>query len=530
MSQGAVFKLVLRDDRFDRLFTASEYLRQQLHAIRVKRKASGESNVQPSFVDIERTHILYIHAAYRPYVSVASEYSRVKPSGDCAGSIGASGSILQFTFPIYGHFTSDMAIHIRFPPIGKLPDQTSTDPQTYVPTAAQPLLRYCALPGVRIFKKVELRSDQLLIDDYTPDDVLAYSKFFIHADQRVGWNRCNGQQEIRDASYIANGFTGFLSYTDGPQTPKFYQEGFAMLVPLQFWFCRDAANALLNDLIPNSQRTVTCELAPLGNIIQALKIGPTNLNSDLVTTDLPFSKLGIEVELYVNNLYVNPEVHDIFASRVGFSLIRVHRRQINQLQSNKDSFLLDHLKFPAEYLMVGVRSRILATDFDRWWMMGSPYNTPIRQRLMVSIGIPSQSGQETGILTDLTGVQHAIRIANPITTLDNIVDTIGVTAHGIEIFPQLPSTFYNAYMPIRYSNNGMVVSPYDSSAFLVNFCLYPGRFNPSGYYNLSAGREMYINYSLKPGVAEGGSEMVISMSALNFLIRKGDKISLRYTI
>ena len=180
--------------------------------------------------------------------------------------------------------------------------------------------------------------------------------------------------------------------------------------------------------------------------------------------------------------------------------------------------------------MVGVRSRILATDFDRWWMMGSPYNTPIRQRLMVSIGIPSQSGQETGILTDLTGVQHAIRIANPITTLDNIVDTIGVTAHGIEIFPQLPSTFYNAYMPIRYSNNGMVVSPYDSSAFLVNFCLYPGRFNPSGYYNLSAGREMYINYSLKPGVAEGGSEMVISMSALNFLIRKGDKISLRYTI
>jgi hypothetical protein len=77
------------------------------------------------------------------------------------------------------------------------------------------------------------------------------------------------------------------------------------------------------------------------------------------------------------------------------------------------------------------------------------------------------------------------------------------------------------------------VSPSDTSSFLVNFCLYPGKFNPSGYYNLSAGREMYINYSLKPAAADiegGDAEMVISMSALNFLIRKGDKISLRYSL
>ena len=530
MSQGAVFKLVLRDERFDKFFTASDYLRARLAAIRVKRKAAGDANVQPTFVDIERTHILYIHAAYRPYVSVASEYSRVKPSGDGAGTLGASGGTLQFTFPIYGHFTSDMAVHIRFPPIGAIPTQTSTNPTDFAPSPARPYLRYCALPGVRLFKKVELRSDQLLIDDYVPDDVVAYSKFFVRADQRVGWDRCNGQQETREATYPSIGFTGRLLYNDGAQTPKFYQEGFDMYIPLQFWFCRDAAHALLNDLIPNSQRTITCELAPLGDIIQALTTGPSTFADDLIPTPLPFSKLPIEVELYVNGLYVNPEIHDIFASRVGFSLIRVHRRQVNQLQNNMDSFLLDQLKFPAEYLMVGVRSRTLVNDFDRWWMMGTPYTPPLRQRLMVTIAVPSTSGQSTGTLSDPSGMQAAQRIATPITTLNNIVDTIGVTAHGIEIFPQLPSAFYNAYMPIRYSDNGMIVSPYDTSAFLVNFCLYPGKFNPSGYYNLSAGREMYINYALKPGVAEGGSEMVVSMSALNFLIRKGDKISLRYAL
>jgi len=515
MSQGAIFKLVLRDERFDKFFTASDYLRQRFDAIRAKRKAAGEANVQPTFVDIERSHILYIHAAYRPYVSVASEYARVKASGDGTASIGPSGGTLQFTFPIYGHFTSDMAVHVRFKAIGS--------PTATVPSAATPYLRYCALPGVRMFKKVELRSDQVLIDDYVPDDVVAYSKFFVHADQRTGWDRCHGQQEAREAVYLANGFTGSLMYRDGVQTPKLFQEGFDIYVPLQFWLCRDAAHALLNDLIPNSQRTVTCELAPLKDLVQALLPSAANPGV-LEPTDLPISKLGIEVDLYVNGLYVNPEIHDVFASRIGFSLIRVHRRQVNQLQNASDAFLLDQLKFPAEYLMVGVRSRRLVNDFDRWWLMGTPRQRTDANKLIAPAMIWNAA---------LSICQLVCREAVEVTTLENGIDTIGVTAHGIEIFPQLPSPFYNAYMPIRYAENSMVVSPVDTSAFLVNFCLYPGKFNPSGYYNLSAGREMYINYTLKPVASDingGDAEMVISMSALNFLMRKGDKIHLRYAL
>ena len=515
MSQGAIFKLVLRDERFDKFFTASDYLRQRFDAIRAKRKAAGEANVQPTFIDIEHSHILYIHAAYRPYVSVASEYSRVKASGDGTASIGPSGGTLQFTFPIYGHFTSDMAVHVRFKAIGSATAKS--------PTAATPYLRYCALPGVRMFKKVELRSDQVLIDDYVPDDVVAYSKFFVHADHRRGWERCHGQQELREATYLANGYTGSLMYRDGPQTPKLYQESFDVYIPLNFWLCRDAAHALLNDLIPNSQRTITCELAPLKDIVQALVPSQTTAGV-LDAIELPFSKVGIEADLYVNGLYVNPEVHDIFASRIGFSLIRVHRRQVNQLQNANDAFLLDQLKFPAEFLMVGFRARNLAADFDRWWLMGRRRQRAESNKLYGPVLIWN---------SELQIIEFVAREAVESTALENFVDTIGVTAHGIEIFPQLPSDFYNAYMPIRYAENSMVVSPSDTSSFLVNFCLYPGKFNPSGYYNLSAGREMYINYSLKPAAADiegGDAEMVISMSALNFLIRKGDKISLRYSL
>jgi hypothetical protein len=515
MSQGAIFKLVLRDERYDKFFTASDYLRQNLDAIRAKRKAAGDANVQPTFLDIEKTHVLYVHATYKPYVAIASEYARVKASGDGTSSLSMSGGTIEFTFPTYGHFTSDMALHLRFRPIGSL---TAT-----AATAATPYLRYCAYPGVRLLRRVSLKSEQVLIDDYVPDDVVAYSKFFVNADQRVGWDRCMGQQELREATYFANGFTASLMYRDGPQTPKLYQEGFDIYAPLQFSMCRDASHALLNDLIPNSQRVVTCELAPISEIVQALLPSQTTPGA-LVPAALPFTKLGIEADLYVNGLYVNPEIHDIFASRIGFSLIRVHRRQVSQLQSSTGSFLLDQLKFPAEFIMAGFRSRRLAADFDRWWMMGVPSVRTDTTKLFVPAMIWNSVNQVA---------QLVVREAVEASTLQSFVGAIGVTAHGIDIFPQLPGEFYNAYMPIRYARNSMVISPMDSSAFLVNFCLYPGKFTPSGYYNLSAGREMYINYTLKGSAAEisgGEFELVLSLSALNFLMRKGDKLSLRYAL
>lgn len=533
MSLGAVFKLVLRDERFDRFFTASDYLRKRLDEIRndrKKRKDAGEqgyTNIQPTFIDIERTHILYVHGAYRPYVAIASEYTRVKPSGDGTAAIGLSGSTLQFTFPIFGHFTSDMVLHLRFKAIGNAQAAAAQAP----PTAQVPLLRYCAYPGLRALKRVELKSDSVLIDDYTTDDAVSFGKFFVHADQRIGWDRCHGQQEERQAIYSGNGFMGTLLYRDGPQTPKLFQEEVDMFIPLQFWITRDASHAMLNDMISNTQRTITIEVAPLTQLIQALVPAPLPMPAiDNITpigyteVPLPFSKLPIEADLYVNGLYTNPEIHDIFASRIGFSLVRVHRRQTTQLQAPADRFLLDQLKFPAEFLMVGMRDRKLAADFDRWWLMGTRVPKTKSTQLMVPAMIWNKA---------LQICQLVCREATEISTLESFTSTIGITAHGIEIYPQLPAAFYNAYMPIRYADNTMVVSPVDTSEFLVNFCLYPGKFNPSGYYNLSAGRELYIDYSTKSSLTDftsGQYEMVISMSALNFLIRKGDKLSLKYAL
>jgi hypothetical protein len=509
MSQSGVFRLVLRDERFDKFFTASDYLRQRLAEVRQNREEAGYRNPQPTFTDLERTHILYLRAVYRPFVSVACEYVRVKPSGDAA-ILSSSGGTAEFTFPIYGHFTSDMVFHVRFKDVG------TANPTIGQGAGASLLYRFCAYPGIRLFQNITFKSNETLIDDYLSDEVSFVNKFMVPSDRRQAWDRGMGQADLRTAEFFNNnGYSGILSYREGLQTPKFLHEPQDLWVPLQFWMCGDAANALLNDLVPNTQRTIVADLAPLGQIVQAI-----DQNSGQVVP-LPFDRLGIQIDLYVNNLFVNPEVHDLFASRVGFSLIRVHRRQRKLLNKSLDSILMDQLKYPAEYLYVGFRDRANLDDFDHWHLFGRARQRTDATSLLAPAAIWN---------TALNVCQLVCRKAKEVDTLDPITQNFKLTAHGIDLYPTLPASFFNTYLPQRYFAGTAVVSPQDTSAYLATFCLYPGEFNPSGYYNLSAGRELYLSYRADSVDTTTPAELVVSMSALNFLVRKGDTVHLRYAL
>ncbi len=52
---------------------------------------------------------------------------------------------------------------------------------------------------------------------------------------------------------------------------------------------------------------------------------------------------------------VNPEIHKIYIKRIGFSLIRVHRQQLYAATSNSFNVLLQQLKWPIEYMYVGMK-------------------------------------------------------------------------------------------------------------------------------------------------------------------------------
>lgn len=506
MSQGGVFRLVVRDDRFDKFFTASDYLRARINQIRQARYKRGEKNITPTFTDIQKTHILYVRAVYHPFVAIACEYIRVEHSGGGGANIGMTGGgAAEFTFPIYGHFTSDMVVRVRFADVG-----------TQNPTAASPRFRFCAFPGIRLFQKVEFSSSGTPVDDYVADEASFFNKFHVPPGRRPGWERGLGQQELRWAEFFnANGFTGCMPYKEGLQTLNFFHPSRDLWVPLHFWFCKDPANALLNDLIPNTQRKVTIIFPPLTDILRAFD----QVTGQQVT--LPLSQLGLTLELYVNNLFVNPEIHEIFATRIGFSLIRVHRRQIRKLNTAFEQIKLDKLKYPAEFLHLGIRDLQNATNFDHWHLYG-------RARVR---------GNTTALLTPaaqwntvLNICELVCRTGTEVTTLDRITDSIKLTAHGIDLYPELPTSFFSDYLPQRYYAGTEVVPPTDIAAMIVNFCLFPGKADPSGYYNLSAGRELFLTHNSPTISAQTPAELVVTMSALNFLIRKGDVFFARYSM
>ena len=91
---------------------------------------------------------------------------------------------------------------------------------------------------------------------------------------------------------------------------------------------------------------------------------------NLTTSDNIIKK----IELYINNIFVNPEIHDIFIKRIGFSLIRVHREQSFSCSNSTDELLLQQLKWPIETLFVGMRMEdynssseaVRRDNLDKW--------------------------------------------------------------------------------------------------------------------------------------------------------------------
>ena len=148
--------------------------------------------------------------------------------------------------------------------------------------------------------------------------------------------------------------------------------------------------------------------------------------------------------------------------------------------------------------MTGFRSRNNSKNFDKWWLMGKQKTRTNSNKLLAPAIVWNSA---------LNNSQLVVREAVEVSTLENVVDTLGITSNGINLYSDLPSSFYNSYIPIKYPKHNVMVSPCDNSMFMINFNLYPGKFNPSGYYNMSTGREITINYKFLPASSYTDIEM-----------------------
>jgi hypothetical protein len=588
MSTGGIFKLLANTGIQDKLLTASDYLNVRINAITNRKKKSSSSNGSldleeswiPDINEIEKSHVVFINGAFKPYVTSGFEYVKVNHTG-----VGF-GTGVTFTLPQFGDFINDCVVHVNLKGLSAI----NSDDR----------VRYVSMLGHRLFKNVEMKINSNRIDYYTSDDYNAFYEFKVPPSKKIGWKR-NVGQEIPVEGVLTGDPTYDLTreyrwFGDGNQTLKQKHDSVDLWIPLLFWF-KDIKNALPSVHIPYGQTNINIEMAKYSEVI-----GFANYSNTLAN---PSYKIpSIEMELYVNTIYLNPDIVNIFLKKFGFSLIRVHGRFSKQISNPNGSEKLNTLKWPTETLYVCFKplsnlqlsqhwnkcSRLtlnsvkvpivarnlnLITDCTVNVLPAATTNTLSLTRvngpglslfdavylgydIVLTGGGPAFNS--TDILQNRYTVTGSVALNSVLTvtppwrngTPDSTntcalftpqiavgnaqfyretpnINSIEIKAHGIAIYQEMIESFYNSYLPFRFGEK--MNTPEDRGWYMINFNYLPGEHQPSGHINLSRAREFYINWksSTISTSAQGLTSLIVLSDAINFLLVKDGTAVLRYS-
>jgi hypothetical protein len=526
MATGGVFKLITNDGKADRMLMATQMLRNRLNSVRAKRRADPSlKDETPTLLDIERTHVLFTNAHFKPFVAIGYEYNKVNTG---AGSVQL-GSEVQFSIPQFGDFFHDMVLYVKLsaPTLTRVP---GTVPDT---TPIEHTARWCDYPGERLLQEVAFEVNGNPLDKYTADSAVMRRNIRIQPNKETGYKRCVGQQIPRDAWFtptpgatdaVADLAQMHLTVTDGPQTPKTTLDGLSMLIPLAFWCNDDPRLAVPSVAIPFGQRFIKMKLATAEQMVGEVDVRGSADSSTVSTPTIE------TMALYINNIFVNPEIHKIFIQRIGFTLIRVHREQKITVTSAEDEILLQNLKWPIETMFVGLRPTSQKTSLAHWHKF-----TSISDETLDVPQILSSAGSLTYDNSGGAGTtaNEPVDVADSGASVDayssaKTVDRLTISAHGIALYNDLIADFFSDYTPLAYGGSN-IRTPEDTGVLMIPFNLYPGTYQPSGHVNVSRAREFYIKYSSSVISSGTPGELVIIASALNFLLISDGSAVLRYS-
>ncbi len=508
MSTGGIFNLITNDGKQDRMLMASELLSQRLAEIRLARQKNNDENVNPTLADIEKTHILFMNAHFKPFAAIAYEYNKVTANNPNLGSK------VQFSIPQFGDFFSDMVVHVKFA-------APTVSPATAANAGEVAVYRWCDYPGERLFQKVSFDVNGNPLDEYYPDTYNFHRQFCISESKVDGWNRCMGQEVGRElvfdydnsvATSAPDNGRASITLRNGFQTYKANggHGDLELFVPLLFWFNTDPRLAIPSVAIPYGQRFINIDLATKEQMVDVRK---HHTAAAAVTITTPTIST---FDLYINNIFVNPDIHDIFIARIGFTLVRVHRRQVTNVNKSSDNILLQQLKWPIETLYVGVRPSVNSDA-----VTGTPTELYANH---------ANLWHRFGLCTFNSVGQNAVNgvaTAGKWLSEANHVNRLTVTAHGVPLYNNLPANFFNSYVPFLYGGWN-IRTPTDPACFMINFCMYPGTYQPSGHINVSRAREFYLQYDSSYVSANTPAELIVNAVAINFLLISDGSATLRY--
>ena len=491
MSTGGLYQLITNTGAQDRIIMATELLNKRLKEIkRIRCKNPAIKDKTPTLVDIERTHILFMNAHFKPFVAIGYEYQSI----DVNEGTARLGGRITFSIPQFGDFFHDMVLQLRL--------------NNLTPGVGATQARYCEFLGHRLLKRTEFEVNGNVLDYYDSDLYNFHYNFYITPNKRNSWLNCVGQEYPKPGSLTNNpGVDNYREakfFLDGPQTPKTSHPSVEVWMPLLFWFNKDSRLMIPSVSIPYGQRFIRFILATANEICEASPAN--NFNAPVVSV----------ARLWINNIFVNPEIHDIFIKRIGFQMIRVHRYQITPLTSNFDQIKLDQLKWPVETLYLGAKPDINLGTMEDWWRFSDVTNNLVPCPVVIPFAPPPPL--------------YAVAVGfAKYKNMEPIINTFRLETHGIQLYTTNTFRFFNYYIPYNYGSE-MITSPSDPGVAMVTFNLFPGSYQPSGHINLSVTREFYFIYQSAYLSVINTATLVVYAICINFLLVAEGTAALRYNV
>lgn len=512
MSKGVFTVLSSNIGKQDQFLTSTDVLRKRLDKIWRDNMLTGnfesKYEAKASMADVQRTHNLFVKNIFKPHVALAYEYFKTKKEG--SGIVGILEGTDRVKFSLKGNngnFLNDMVVHVVFEDIGNPNAEISSYPK----------YRYCEFPGLRLFEKVMFTVDNLEIDSYNTEDTVLYTKVKVSASRTPGWNDMLGQENESTGEYYRSDLSinELYKFRDGAQTPKPYQKGLELWVPLIFDFNEYVGRSLHNGLINTDQKYIEIDISPMNKIMKSVDASGATIPGGIGNFRIK------SMSLYSRNVYLPPEVNDVFVDRSDLQLIRVKRQHRKIITEASGEIELRQLKYPIEIMYYGFRP-VENGENSNPWSFDDWHNMAYKTRKNVPITALIQNSKVTPAMQL---VRRCVTYADTTAPME----LIGFSAHGNILYPLMPEAFFNNYLP--YIMPGLT-TPGEKGIYIVPWCYYPILYDPSGHINNSTARELFISFKRNETIANQVKnptvEMFTSAQCINFLIYDKTSIRLKY--
>jgi hypothetical protein len=489
MSSGGVFTLISNSNELDRLLMQFDYAKTKALKINASLNiADGKENSDISYVssliELERSHTLFIKSYYKPFVAVASEYA--KATATTGG--GTFGSSISFDIPKFGEFVSDMTLHVR---ISSLQATSSLD-----------RVRWTSMLGHRLMKKNTFCVDNIGVSEYDSDIMNNYFDNKVKEDHKISWLRSIGQ-EIPVLGYLTpdpdvDEFREYRWIGMGNQTHKNIHPEIDLFIPLIHWFNK-TENALPHIKLPRGSASIKIDIAPINELVAFIDNGGGGAYKIPPIT---------ACDLYVNNLFVMPEMYNLFLKNAGMSVIKVYKKHSAVLTKLSDKVSLHGLKFPIETLSVAFRPQSNLLNSQNWHKYCKLTQTTVP--CAVVTGSPASVS-----ITNATFQQET-----------DVVSRVELLAHGISICRLMPASFYGNYTHILGQKGSSA-----NGWYRMHFNARPDKSEPSGYLNFSNSREMYLNYETSSSTITLTSpvDIIVIAEAFNIFVMRDSTAYLKFS-